>query len=121
MFSLMLNMCIDFFFFFFQAEDGIRDVAVTGVQTCALPICLDILAKRIQKVRLVKFVIPQNAARGILKDLATCGIVETSVFPDLEGLSRELETKWQQLDLGKQKSLKRIEEKTRTKRREQNK
>src|SRR2546422_3822480 len=29
-----------FFFFFFQAEDGIRDVAVTGVQTCALPIYL---------------------------------------------------------------------------------
>src|SRR2546422_3205520 len=29
-------MC--FCFFFFQAEDGIRDVAVTGVQTCALPI-----------------------------------------------------------------------------------
>src|SRR5205809_3240512 len=27
-----------FYFFFFQAEDGIRDVAVTGVQTCALPI-----------------------------------------------------------------------------------
>src|SRR5205809_7328019 len=28
------------FVFFFQAEDGIRDVAVTGVQTCALPIYL---------------------------------------------------------------------------------
>src|SRR5215218_8270623 len=27
-----------FFFFFFQAEDGIRDHCVTGVQTCALPI-----------------------------------------------------------------------------------
>src|SRR5689334_24263511 len=26
------------FFFFFQAEDGIRDGTVTGVQTCALPI-----------------------------------------------------------------------------------
>src|SRR6266705_5546227 len=26
-------------FFFFQAEDGIRDRTVTGVQTCALPIC----------------------------------------------------------------------------------
>src|SRR5262249_59528727 len=26
-------------FFFFQAEDGIRDWSVTGVQTCALPIC----------------------------------------------------------------------------------
>src|SRR5260370_5473899 len=30
-------MCL---FFFFQAEDGIRDSSVTGVQTCALPICL---------------------------------------------------------------------------------
>src|SRR5690625_6222103 len=27
-------------FFFFQAEDGIRDGHVTGVQTCALPICV---------------------------------------------------------------------------------
>src|SRR3712207_7179106 len=27
-----------FVFFFFQAEDGIRDIGVTGVQTCALPI-----------------------------------------------------------------------------------
>src|SRR5256884_149611 len=40
-----------YFFFFFQAEDGIRDVAVTGVQTCALPIstlsrCLDLLSLR---------------------------------------------------------------------------
>src|SRR2546422_9623022 len=32
-------MLSSLFFFFFQAEDGIRDVAVTGVQTCALPIC----------------------------------------------------------------------------------
>src|SRR6266478_7136503 len=29
------------FFFFFQAEDGIRDLTVTGVQTCALPIFVD--------------------------------------------------------------------------------
>src|SRR5437763_16516060 len=29
-----------YFFFFFQAEDGIRDTSVTGVQTCALPIYL---------------------------------------------------------------------------------
>src|SRR2546427_5374543 len=32
-----------FFFFFFQAEDGIRDLTVTGVQTCALPIFVEIL------------------------------------------------------------------------------
>src|SRR5256886_4009941 len=30
--------CYNLFFFFFQAEDGIRDLTVTGVQTCALPI-----------------------------------------------------------------------------------
>src|SRR2546430_902432 len=33
-----LNLMCPFFFFFFQAEDGIRDLTVTGVQTCALPI-----------------------------------------------------------------------------------
>src|SRR2546427_3886976 len=32
------SLCV--FFFFFQAEDGIRDLTVTGVQTCALPICI---------------------------------------------------------------------------------
>src|SRR2546429_3019201 len=37
--SVMKNSIVCLFcFFFFQAEDGIRDVAVTGVQTCALPI-----------------------------------------------------------------------------------
>src|SRR2546421_346457 len=33
-----LSCSVRFFFFFFQAEDGIRDLIVTGVQTCALPI-----------------------------------------------------------------------------------
>src|SRR6266567_6932302 len=33
-------MSIYLFFFFFQAEDGIRDLTVTGVQTCALPISI---------------------------------------------------------------------------------
>src|SRR5687767_15213097 len=33
------RLMYSFFFFFFQAEDGIRDKLVTGVQTCALPIC----------------------------------------------------------------------------------
>jgi len=34
---LFALVCVDAFFFF-QAEDGIRDIGVTGVQTCALPI-----------------------------------------------------------------------------------
>src|SRR3712207_8667489 len=35
---LVVMFCEGFFCFFFQAEDGIRDIGVTGVQTCALPI-----------------------------------------------------------------------------------
>ena len=38
---LVLLLLLLLFFFFFQAEDGIRDIGVTGVQTCALPICFD--------------------------------------------------------------------------------
>src|SRR3989442_12803557 len=34
----VLSEAFDVLFFFFQAEDGIRDADVTGVQTCALPI-----------------------------------------------------------------------------------
>src|SRR6266511_601273 len=37
LFILLLHFLM-FMFFFLQAEDGIRDVHVTGVQTCALPI-----------------------------------------------------------------------------------
>src|SRR5437763_9404441 len=37
-FDFFLWVFVCFFFFFFQAEDGIRDTSVTGVQTCALPI-----------------------------------------------------------------------------------
>src|ERR1017187_347044 len=41
---MLLLYCPTFlFFFFFQAEDGIRDTSVTGVQTCALPIAATIL------------------------------------------------------------------------------
>src|SRR5438270_7498175 len=44
----MLSLLCFFCFlsvFFFQAEDGIRDLTVTGVQTCALPILTDALAR----------------------------------------------------------------------------
>src|SRR5437773_1305563 len=44
--SVLVFFCnflfVFFFFFFFQAEDGIRDRDVTGVQTCALPICAEV-------------------------------------------------------------------------------
>src|SRR5689334_23490854 len=38
LFVLLFVFRVLIFFFFFQAEDGIRDGTVTGVQTCALPI-----------------------------------------------------------------------------------
>src|SRR5688572_32226225 len=61
---------IDFFFFFFQAEDGIRDLTVTGVQTCALPIFLVVPGER---------------------DLARAGQVEVVAFEvvDLVGVGAE--------------------------------
>src|SRR5205823_7217606 len=42
------SLCVNVihFFFFFQAEDGIRDKLVNGVQTCALPICSPITRGR---------------------------------------------------------------------------
>src|SRR5690554_7109347 len=42
-----------FIFFFFQAEDGIRDADVTGVQTCALPILGDVLSRMTNDVDMV--------------------------------------------------------------------
>src|SRR3712207_6971971 len=39
---VQLSALVVICFFFFQAEDGIRDIGVTGVQTCALPISAEI-------------------------------------------------------------------------------
>src|SRR5438445_4154181 len=51
---LLYCVCVSlFFFFFFQAEDGIRDIGVTGVQTCALPICVTLFRNRIALSRCV--------------------------------------------------------------------
>src|SRR5690606_40714089 len=47
---LFSRLSLYFIFFFFQAEDGIRDFHVTGVQTCALPILYDIAWDTEQKL-----------------------------------------------------------------------
>src|SRR2546430_6323989 len=49
------------FFFFFQAEDGIRDLTVTGVQTCALPISVDV--KRVGRELGVRYVLEGSVRR----------------------------------------------------------
>src|SRR3712207_7752365 len=62
--DLVMLLC---FFFFFQAEDGIRDIGVTGVQTCALPIFM---------------------GSGIAEVAARAGFGVRVVEPDEEGLER---------------------------------
>src|SRR5256886_7396504 len=73
-------------FFFFQAEDGIRDLTVTGVQTCALPISSDLSSSRALVVAFV-MVPPQGAATGArleLKSEAT-GSMDAVTRGTLEG------------------------------------
>src|SRR3712207_8311712 len=48
-----------FFYFFFQAEDGIRDIGVTGVQTCALPIWV---LRRAAEAREMRILIVEDEA-----------------------------------------------------------
>src|SRR2546422_8037410 len=63
---LVLSSFFNCFFFFFQAEDGIRDVAVTGVQTCALPISIA-LAKRYPRVQGVVLDQTATVARQLIR------------------------------------------------------
>src|SRR2546427_3194522 len=59
------------FFFFFQAEDGIRDLTVTGVQTCALPIWFpSVLVRRVYAVQAAQQAGPGQACALALGDLA---------------------------------------------------
>src|SRR3989454_6777651 len=59
-----------FFFFFFQAEDGIRDYKVTGVQTCALPICdMSIDVNRVRALDLAVSQIEKQFGKGAIMKL----------------------------------------------------
>src|SRR5690606_41454210 len=78
-------------FFFFQAEDGIRDFHVTGVQTCALPIYLEIrlpemLYERVVEVDervladgTVEIQLDEEAARRDLQAAYDAGIRSTAI------------------------------------------
>src|SRR6266568_1504253 len=59
-------------FFFFQAEDGIRDGTVTGVQTCALPISMEQLLLASGHRRAT------DAASAELLIVNTCGFIESA-------------------------------------------
>src|SRR6478752_9291579 len=66
--------------FFFQAEDGIRDVAVTGVQTCALPICgaevLLVCSSWVPGEHKTEQWLALNAARAIENSVYVAGVCQ---------------------------------------------
>src|SRR5256885_7096188 len=63
-------MCITYYFFFFQAEDGIRDYKVTGVQTCALPIWRDYEGHQIRDFRWLGWPPDRNSPEALHQKLA---------------------------------------------------
>src|SRR5687768_4231207 len=92
------------FFFFFQAEDGIRDVAVTGVQTCALPILLRHLSEKLPVSRWQRDLTDSTALRNmgvasghtfLAYDSCSRGLNKLEVSP--ERLAEDLENAWEVL------------------------
>src|SRR2546426_1583866 len=88
------------FFFFFQAEDGIRDYKVTGVQTCALPISLVSSGARVG-VGVEKSVVGVHREpnlRAVDRELVFAGCVAHAACepvmlwpPGIEQIERELD------------------------------
>src|SRR5690606_15309813 len=60
----LLSLWVLIFFFFFQAEDGIRDFHVTGVQTCALPISVLCLARGLREPEHRSFLVDRTVSKG---------------------------------------------------------
>src|SRR2546425_9128232 len=64
------------FFFFFQAEDGIRDKLVTGVQTCAIPIYLGWTWKEVSgRGTIYSYEVVHHAIQPGFKDATPYGVV----------------------------------------------
>src|SRR2546430_3455328 len=96
----MFRSFAEFIVFFFQAEDGIRDLTVTGVQTCALPISIKLINKISQNLHtemLLRTVARQGGVWATPDDLmkvpqdfyASVGVSPDDVIQsDASGLSR---------------------------------
>src|SRR5206468_6194919 len=95
--------------FFFQAEDGIRDLIVTGVQTCALPIFADNKAtpgeavsavRKLADVDQVDVIIGQThsgaclGAMPVVKELGVPMVIEACSHPKIRELSGKGGNEW---------------------------
>src|SRR2546426_5969610 len=76
--ALATRPCRCYCFFFFQAEDGIRDYKVTGVQTCALPISVRPLRRALGELRRLRAVHVLDFVRedALGRDLAAVGVLD---------------------------------------------
>src|SRR5438876_8798332 len=72
-----MDIVVMLFFFFFQAEDGIRDGRVTGVQTCALPILVVNGAGLGERVRKPVSLLRRKLLNGSLEGNEAVGLEET--------------------------------------------
>src|SRR5436305_4005707 len=99
--TYVVEVCCDgcFFFFFFQAEDGIRDADVTGVQTCALPICRAGSAL----VRLLLFAGPGFGLLGLRRDVrGPAGALLRTLAEEHAALRRQLGLRSEERRVGKE-------------------
>src|SRR3989454_1606619 len=65
-------------FFFFQAEDGIRDYKVTGVQTCALPIFTDLRMRKVDGLAVLRAA-KEHSPRTVVLVVTAFASTETAV------------------------------------------
>src|SRR2546427_11807915 len=74
-------------FFFFQAEDGIRDLTVTGVQTCALPISIAARGSGDMKRLRIGFLVSSRYAQStghvpaVMRALSDAGVGVDGIHP----------------------------------------
>src|SRR5688572_31384496 len=110
-------MLLIWLIFFFQAEDGIRDLTVTGVQTCALPIwSIDLenaaMNLPIQGPYRERFITAHEAGAGIENRLQEVALLpnlpdSSQVGPDLRSEERRV---GKSVDLGGRRIIKEIRE-----------
>src|SRR5256885_8620215 len=75
LYFIYIYLYLSHIFFFFQAEDGIRDYKVTGVQTCALPIC-----KKGCLIAVITLFNCKNGIRQVNEFFCSFSAVQCSVF-----------------------------------------
>src|SRR5258707_8155228 len=79
-------------FFFFQAEDGIRDIGVTGVQTCALPISFGGLPLTMQvKARVDHWLRTNQSVSDLTHSFSVSGLKTDLGAANMEGAEQRSE------------------------------